>query len=308
MGLFGRKKSVEDQPDPYLDLLTIRDADRLRSIARTVLAENGFEAQVFGDHLAIEDGRTVGLGNLTRKVLDARPSEWDRIVRMHLLPLLTPAEDPTGDELLTRIVARLHDVSAGSGDPRLTYDYAPAWQPGVAEILVVDLPDHVSMLGDGSVRDLAPLGPWYDRARRNLFRELTETAEVRVETVEHDGHRLRCAFSESVYTASGALLLPEVLSYWEPAVDLRDGVLFAVPFRNQLAFVACSDAVDVMDGLQLLPAFAAQGYSDGVGPVSPFVYYWREGVVTQVSHIVDGTIVVTPPPEIVAILDAEFGI
>lgn len=308
MGLFGRKKSVEDQPDPYLGLLTIRDADRLRSLTRTVLAENGFEAQVLGDRLAIADGRTLGLDNLVRKVRDADGAEWDGIVRAHLAALLRPSEEPTGDELATRIVARLLDVSVGSGDPRLTFDYALPWQPGVAEILVVDHPDHVSMLGDGSVRDLAPLGPWYDRARRNLFRELTEAAEVRVETVEHDGLRLRCAFSESVYTASGALLLPEVLSRWEPGIDLRDGVLFAVPFRNQLAFVACSDAVDVMDGLRLLPVFAAQGYSDGVGPVSPDVYYWREGVVTQVSRIVDGTVAVTPPPEVVAILDAEFGV
>ncbi|CAM3854614.1 hypothetical protein ACXYTP_14085 [Tsukamurella ocularis] len=304
MGWFGRKKSVEDQRDPYLGLLTVRDADRLRALTRTVLAENGFEAQLRGNHLAVADGRTVGLDNLVRKVRDVGDGEWDRIVRSHLAPLLRPTEDPTGDELETRIVARLLDVSVGSGDPRLTFDYGLHWQPGVAEILVVDHPDHVSMLGDGSVRDLAPLGPWYDRARRNLFRELTETA-VRVETVEHDGHRFQCALSESVYTASGALLLPDLLPRWGPGIDLRGGVLFAVPFRNQLAFAACSDAASALGGLMLLPVFAANGYSDGVGPVSPNVYYWRDGVVTQISSIAEDALTVTPPPELLEMIDGE---
>ncbi|MCS3782270.1 hypothetical protein [Tsukamurella ocularis] len=303
MGLFGRKKSVDDQPDPYLDLLTIRDADRLRALTRAVLAENGFEAQVFGDHLALVDGRTLGLDNLARKVHVAEGEEWDRIVRAHLAALLRPSEDPTGDDLLTRIVARLLDVSVGSGDPRLTFDYALPWQPGVAEILVVDHPDHVSMLGDGSVREMAPLGPWYDRARRNLFRELTETAEVRVETVEHDGHRFQCALSESVFTASGALLLPELLPRWVPGIDVSGGVLFAAPFRNQLAFAACSSAEAALGGLMLLPVFAANGYSDGVGPVSPNVYYWRDGTVTQISTIADDALNVTPPPELLEIIN-----
>lgn len=303
MGLFGRKKSVEDQPDPYLDLLTIRDADRLRSLTRTVLAENGFEAQVFGDHLAVAEGRTLGLDNLVRKVRSADGAEWDRIVRAHLAALLRPGDDPTGDDLATRIVARLLDVSVGSGDPRLTFDYALPWQPGVAEILAVDHPDHVSMLGDGSVRDLAPLGPWYDRARRNLWRELTETAEIRVETVEHDGHRFLCALSDSVYTASSALLLPELLPQWVPGIDMSGGVLFAVPFRNQLAFAACSSAEAALGGLMLLPVFAANGYSDGVGPVSPNVYYWRDGTVTQISSVAHDALNVTPPPELLEIIN-----
>ncbi|TWS25886.1 hypothetical protein FK268_01060 [Tsukamurella sputi] len=304
MGLFGRKKSVEDQPDPYLDLLTIRDADRLRSLTRTVLAEKGFEAQVLGDHLRTADGCTLGLDNLMRKVRGVDGAQWDPVVREHLAALLRPGDgEPTDEELRARVIARLLDVTAG--DPRLTFDYAPQWQPGVAEVLAVDYPDRVSMLGDGSVRNLAPLGPWYDRARGNLFRELTETAAVRIETVEHDGHRIRCALSESVYTASGALLLSELLPRWVPGIDLRGGVLFGVPFRNQLAFAACSDAASALGGLMLLPVFTANGYSDGVGPVSPNVYYWRDGAVTQISSIADDALNVTPPPELLEIINRE---
>ncbi|NMD57748.1 MULTISPECIES: hypothetical protein [Tsukamurella] len=304
MGWFGRKKSVEDQRDPYLDLLTIRDADRLRSLARTVLAENGFEAEVRGDHVRTADGRTFGLDNLMRKARAGGASAWDGIVREHFAAMLRPFdEEPDEAEMRERIIARLWDVTAT--DERMTFDYALEWQPGVAELLTVDHPDRVSILGDGSARDLAPLGPWYDRARRNLFRELTDNAELRVETVEHDGHRIQCALSDSVYTASGALLLPDVLPRWVPGIDLSGGVLFGVPFRNQLAFAACSDAASALGGLMLLPVFTANGYSDGVGPVSPNVYYWRDGAVAQISSIADDALNVTPPPELLEIINGE---
>ncbi|MFD9827997.1 hypothetical protein ACFWXB_11040 [Tsukamurella tyrosinosolvens] len=302
MGLFGRKKSVDDQPDPYLELLTIRDADRLRALSRTVLAEKGFEAEVRGDHVLTADGRTFGLDNLMRKVRGAGPAEWDGVVREHFAAMLRPPdEEPDEAQMRERIIARLWDVTATDG--RMSFDYALEWQPGVAELLAVDYPDRVSILSDGSVREMAPLGPWYDRARRNLWRELTETAEVRVETVEHDGHRFQCALSESVYTASGALLLADLLSRWVPDIDLSGGVLFAVPFRNQLAFAACSSAEAALGGLMLLPVFAANGYSDGVGPVSPNVYYWRDGTVTQISGISDDALNVTPPPELLEIIN-----
>ena len=139
--------------------------------------------------------------------------------------LRPPDEEPDEAQMRERIIARLWDVTATDG--RMSFDYALEWQPGVAELLAVDYPDRVSILSDGSVREMAPLGPWYDRARRNLWRELTETAEVRVETVEHDGHRFQCALSESVYTASGALLLADLLSRWVPGIDLSGAAMAA---------------------------------------------------------------------------------
>lgn len=304
MGWFGRKKSVEDERDPYLELLTIRDADRLRALTRTVLAENGFEAEVRGDHVLTADGRTFGLDNLMRKARAAVSGDWEGVVREHFAAMLRPfEEEPDEAEMRERIVVRLWDATAT--DSRMRFDYALEWQPGVVELLAVDYPERVSILGDGSARELAPLGPWYDRARANLWRELTEQAEIRIETVEHDGHRFRCALSDSVYTASGALLLPDLLPLWVPGVDLSGGVLFAVPFRNQLAFAVCSDAASALGGLMLLPVFAANGYADGVGPVSPNVYYWREGAVTQISAIAGDTLNVTPPPELLEIINGE---
>lgn len=53
----------------------------------------------------------------------------------------------------------------------------------------------------------------------------------------------------------------------------------------------------------LLPRLTVHGYSDGVGPVSPHVYYWRDGHISQVTAIEDAVLKVTPTPELVEILN-----
>jgi hypothetical protein len=39
--------------------------------------------------------------------------------------------------------------------------------------------------------------------------------------------------------------------------------------------------------LEALVPFAAKGFADGVGAVSPFVFWWRDGVLTQVSVLTE---------------------
>lgn len=322
MGIFGRKKRdsrhdgandagrgahdshstdpVSLPPDGYLPLLSIEHANRLRSLSRIILAESGYEVDVFGDHLR-SDSQTFGLDNVMRIVHGSDPAEWESLVRRHFDAILRPADaEPDDDERRQRIISRLWDTAAA--DDRMSFDYALEWQSGVGELLTLDYPDRVSVLSDAAVRKIAPLGPWYDRARRNLFRELTEVAKIDVETVEHEGRRIFCALSDSVYVASGALFLPDLLPRWAPGIDLSGGVLFAIACRNQLAFSPCSNADGAIAGLMLLPGFAVNGYSDGVGPVSPNVYFWHGGLVTQVSRIADGALTVTPPEELLKYL------
>jgi hypothetical protein len=127
-------------------------------------------------------------------------------------------------------------------------------------------------------------------------------SDAQVDRIEHDGMAFWCAVGDDVYTASYAVILPDALRAWAPGADLSVGVLFAVPFRHQLAFAVCSDREAVLGGLQLLPLFAGTGFADGVGPLSPHVYLWHDGVVTQVSRHVDGGIEVRPGPHLEAIL------
>jgi hypothetical protein len=80
-----------------------------------------------------------------------------------------------------------------------------------------------------------------------------------------------------------------------------------MPFRHQLAFHVLRDA-SVVPALQTLVGFAANGYSDGVGPLSPFVYWWREGELRQLSHAdADGALRVEVDAEFGAVLEELLG-
>ena len=55
-----------------------------------------------------------------------------------------------------------------------------------------------------------------------------------------------------------------------------------MPFRHQLAFHVIRDA-SVIPNLDAMTSFAAAGYEDTPGAISPYVYWWRGGTLTQLS-------------------------
>lgn len=303
MAWFSRKKksadSTSDEPDGYLPLMSRGDADLLRAIVHRVLAESGSEPEMFGDHARTTDGSVFGFDNLSRLVRGiADRRAWSDAVRSHFQAMSTSREDPGEDELSELVTTRLFDL--GAAGP-LSFSYAPIWQEGIVEVLTIDHPDRVDFLAQERVSGLGPLGPWFDRGRANLRRTL-EQADVRVERVRADAHWIDCVMSDCVYLASAATSLPDMLSRWVPDLDLRNGVLFAVPFRHQIAFRDCRDGESALAGLMLLPRFAANGFADGVGALSPHVYHWHDGEIRQVTRLRDGVVEVHPGPQLEELL------
>jgi hypothetical protein len=102
-----------------------------------------------------------------------------------------------------------------------------------------------------------------------------------------DGGHFDVLIGDSVYTASMAMFLPELLSFCGH-VDLGRGIFVAVPYRHQVAFRVI-DGPDAARGLQNLFGFALAGYDDGAGPLSPHVFWVKDGHWEQVtSHDEDG--------------------
>ncbi len=94
MGFFGsRDKQAADGQDVALPTLSVEQANHLRAVTRTVLAEIGFEATVFGSHLEVADGRELEMDALAERVRTVPRAEWEAVVREHvaLLPQ-TPRE------------------------------------------------------------------------------------------------------------------------------------------------------------------------------------------------------------------------
>ncbi len=290
-------------PDPDLPLMTQDEAAELRTLVREALSERGYEPVVAGDHAALDDGTVLGFDTLVRTCL-AHPRGrrgWPKTVRDHFARLLA---DTHGDAAVDEgtLVVRLMDLE-NLETGTLTFDYAPETVPGLRQVLCIDRPETVAMLGDDIVASRAvPLGALLDEGQENL-RALLRRTDAEVHRIEHEGAGVRCALGDDVYTASYALVLPDALRRWAPGEDLSRGVLFAVPTRHRLGFVVCSSRDEVLTGLRLLPMMAGAGFAQGVGPLSPHVYLWLDGEVTQVSRHVDGGIEVRPGPHLEAILD-----
>ena len=329
MGLFSRRKGSSDpdrEPDPSaqggaaggrspssgrgprrvdeaLTMFERADAARFRSTVRETLAELGFEVTVLADHVTTDDGRQWGLWNLGAACAGTAPAQWPAVVRQHFTTIMAEGDDEplTAEYLRAHVVTRLMEEDGLRQTPDWV-DRGLEWAPGVRQVVVVDTPQTVQVLPPAALEEFGPLGPWFDRGLVNLRSQL-DTEEYQLEQVTHEDASFHCLLGDSVYTASLALLLPDVVRRYAARPASEKGVLFAIPHRHQLAFHVVEDAGAALAALRVLPRFAAAGFLEGGGPVSPSVYWWHEGEVRQVSALSpEGRLSVTPGPELEVVL------
>ena len=94
--------------------------------------------------------------------------------------------------------------------------------------------------------------------------------------------RFEIVVGDSFYTASRVLALEAVVRQVTGRELPPEGALVAMPFRHQLAFHVIRDSGMVL-ALNAMASFAASGYEDTPGSISPYVYWWRGGTLTQLS-------------------------
>ncbi|GAA4395205.1 hypothetical protein GCM10023153_17020 [Ornithinibacter aureus] len=319
MGLFSRKRNepappLDTTPDSDLTFFTRPQAEQFRATVRRVLAEDGYEVTVHPDHVETDDGLEWGLWNVAavaHNESDPTPEGWAEVIRRHFRALLAadrPSADTLSDEQYrSQLYLRLVEESSLDSLGRESFGHALSWADGVVSLPVVDLPDMVITPAEDRLRERGPMAALLDQAHRNT-RALVTTEPLQIERIEHEGHWFWCVLGESMFTASLALVLPDVVERVEPGADLRDGVVFAVPFRHQLAFRVVDGATAAMDALTLMPRFAVLGFSDSPGPLSPHTYLWHDGAVSQLTHRgEDGVLNVVVGPHLGSILSVEQG-
>ena len=76
------------------------------------------------------------------------------------------------------------------------------------------------------------------------------------------------------------------------------GVLAVMATRNQIAIHVIRGR-SAVPSLRLMARFALAGYSDGIGRLSPNVFWWRDDRWAQVTRLdTDGTIRVIDDPDL----------
>jgi hypothetical protein len=112
---------------------------------------------------------------------------------------------------------------------------------------------------------------------------------------------------QSVYTASLALILPDVLGRLDDAAPGPHGVLACVPAHRQLAVHVIRD-MSLLPSLHLMAGFAINLYDSGAGPLSPSVFWWRAGTWKTVSRQgLDGEVNIVLGEDLRRLLDQPRG-
>ncbi|MCX4820035.1 hypothetical protein OG883_08980 [Streptomyces sp. NBC_01142] len=287
MGLFrrGPKRDGRDAPrDPEFSFFSADEGARFRAQVRAAFAEKGLEVTVYADVVSDSGGRQFGLGNLAAVCHndDRGPRVWPELVRQHVGMVLRTMEAPSAlDTLPTeQIRAQLYPrVIGADGLNRENFAYARPVAPGLYEILALDLPESVMMLTDEALEPLGDLQYLREQALYNLRGLPVEGHET---VKDSEGMRFEVVLGDSFYTASRVLALDTLVLQVTGEQLTADGALVALPFRHQIAFHAIHDT-GMISALNAMASFAATGFEDTPGAISPYVYWWREGTLTQLS-------------------------
>ncbi|SDM52573.1 DUF1444 domain-containing protein [Allokutzneria albata] len=261
--------------DPALPALTVNQARMLRVLVKSTMTRAGRDVTVHADHVVDSDDSEYGLDSLSRTVRDLPVKDWPAAVERHISTMQAAMRGPdefdvpTAD-LLDRTYLRLYDAAGLPPVDWLSYAREPF--PGVRELLALDLPDTVSMFND-------------DRVERHGLDVLREAGLRNLRQVTPDQHTVYDGVQilmGSVYMASTALVLDDVIRRTTGEQDLPNGVLVAMPFRNQLLYHVPRDH-GIIESLNAMASLALNGFADEVGPISPYVYWWDNGVFQQLT-------------------------
>lgn len=274
-------------PDPEFPFLRAGEARRFRAAVRAAFAEQGLETTVHADHLVSATGIRFGLHNLAAACRAAPGGErdWPRTVAAHVAIVVRSTREPDAlergdrDAVLRSVVLRVMGEATLPDLEGLTY--ARRLGGDLVEVLALDTPDTVHLLADDHVRRFGEA----DLRAAGLANLLAQPYDAHEHLGLDGGGDLHVVTGQSVYVASRLLVLPDLLRRTVGAgehVPTPHGLLVSAATRHQLAFHVIRDR-GVIPALQALVPTTAQEYAEGVGAVSPWVFWWHDGRFTQLS-------------------------
>ncbi|MBT2538484.1 hypothetical protein [Arthrobacter sp. ISL-69] len=305
MGIFKRKSPEAETADSDLTFFTHSKADEFRAIAREVFAEMGLEVQVHPGHAVDDSGREFGFWNVGAICYEQPQSAWRGVIGEHLQRVLASFDAPDPFDVLApqdvaRLTfARLYDEASIPG-----IDGYPHRElaPGIVEMLALDLPDTVAVFNHDNAKKF---GGW-EALQRQGIDNLRELETERPKTLPAPGGgTFNVLLGESVYTASRALLLPDLATELTgQRVREEFGWLMSVPNRHQVVWHVIEDAA-VVSALNGMARFTAMGYADAPGSVSPHIFWWNGTSYEQLTHVrEDGSLTLRVSPGFQAVLNS----
>jgi hypothetical protein len=306
MALFRRPPQVPDTvPDEAFPFWSGAQADEFRVLVRESFTRHGSEVVMHADHAVDGGGRQFGFGNLAGACHndDRGRRAWPEIIDGHISSLLDTMDGPSPWETWSsaEVLSATFQRVVPTEDLLPWMSYAREIAPGLAQVFNLDLPTSVTYLTDEHVERFGA-----QELRAAGLANLRRVQADERHSLDHGGGHVDVLLGDSMFTASLLLVLDEVVARYGYRIDPELGVFVAVPFRHQLNFHVLADAT-VIPSLNTMTGFAAAGFRDSAGPVSPNVYWWRAGQLEQVSRSTPDGPVVEVGSELAAVLERLAG-
>jgi len=300
----GNPRPGDDEArDETFGFFTTSQAGVFRDLVRQGFAQAGLEVTAYADHVVDSSGRVFGLGNVAAECHNDERGEqaWREITTRHTDRIVRATDAPSPFDTMTpaELYAATYLRLVPSPDLRqVRAAYAREVAEGVSEVLNVDLPESVAMFLDEHVERFGPLAD----LRRAGLANLRAVPFDQHEVLEHHGGRVDILLGDSMFVASTLLVLADVLAGLGLPAPGRRGVFVAARFRHQLAFHVLGDATAI-PSLDVLAAFARAGYDEAPGPVSPDVFWWRDGTLEKLTVNEPDGIRIDVGPELTDVLE-----
>lgn len=313
-----KRMRAAGETDPDLAPLTRRGADALRAELASQLRERGALVRYEGATAVITEARRgimrVRLAPLAGEVAVSQHPRAAEFAARQVVDMVFAGPSAgimdTAD-LYRGLRVRVTPVLAGDDEPVSAPDLERPEDTAViapftldtSVSLVLDTEHTVQTMPLSQLRELDDLDTLIRAGRGNLLTELRQ-ADVDVTRprtrADHEGAWFWAFESASVYTASAALVMEDILRDWAPDLDMSEGVLFAMPTRHSLLARPVTGGTDLVEGLGAIAGTALETASLSSQPVSPLLHLGHLGEVETISSWDPDTrqLTITPTPHL----------
>jgi hypothetical protein len=243
------------------------------------------------------EGSRLGFVNLAQSCHQIPRRQWKSAIHEHFDRILksvgpsdeTDALDADFDAARAALRVRVYSAETEGMERSVTRPLTD----GIVELLVYDLPDSAA----GVLRE--NIAEW-NRTDEELFAIGLENIKsgAKIEAIRlpgEGGAELFGIFGDNdIYTASHALFLEDYLPD-----DLELGAIVAIPNRHAVLYHPIVDAKAVGALSSIIPA-AIGMFEQGPGSISPYVYWWQNGIFQrQPTEITEEGINFNPTEEFI---------
>ncbi|RMI29900.1 hypothetical protein [Nocardia stercoris] len=291
----------DEQPDLIFPFFSLGEARQFRASAYRVLVELGGRVSEVGpDFMTIDRDRFI-LHNIAVRCREADPRNWRTLLRKHFRTVMAAdlADGLALEERLATVYPRIMPAEALALTPVAagSYGYAPVLVDGLRIVLAFDRPDIVVSIPEATIPELGVPERVWARAMDNL-RAVPVPAH---ETFGRDGGWFHATVDPLFFHATRVLILDEVLTRLRIPFT-ADGILVSLPNRHELLFRPI-DGSHFAPAVYALADFTVHRFGAAVGPLSPHLYWWRNGNLTRLTELRDGALGFELPDELVELMD-----